>query len=101
MLPTYLNVRWKCFNCGAVNLSSGAGGEDVGCDRHQGGASEDRPVDSGHQGDKLLHDQYVLGVNNVETLYCSEHQQNTDQKLPVAFAVTECYRERGVMVTSL
>ena len=100
-MPTYLYVRWKCFNCGTVNLSSGAGGEDVGCDRHQGGASDDRPVDSVHQGDQLLHDQYVLGVNNVETLNCSEHQQNAHQELPIAFAVLECYSERGVMVTSL
>ena len=100
-MPTYLDVRWKCFNCGTVNLSSGAGGEDVGCDRHQGGASDDRPVGSGHQGDDLLQEECVPQKTNVETLDCSEHQQNTDQELPVAFAVTECYSERGVMVTSL
>jgi hypothetical protein len=98
-LPTFLYVRWKCFNCGTVNLSSGAGGEDVRCDRHQVGASEDRPADSGHQGVDLPHDQHVLGINNSETLVCNEHQQAADREVPNAFAVTERYSEMGVMVT--
>jgi hypothetical protein len=100
-LPTYWDIRWKCFNCGTVNLSSGAGGEDVRGDCAQGGASDDRPVDNGHYVDELLNDQCVSGNNNLETLVCSEHQQETDQELPIAFAVTKRYSGTGVMVTSL
>ena len=88
-MPTYLYVRWKCFNCGTVNLSSGAGGEDVRGDHAQGGASEDRPIDSSHQEDELLHDQYALGISNLETFAFSDHQGGKDQQ-NLSLAVNEC-----------
>ena len=89
----YAFNRWKCFHCGTVNLSSGAGGLPDGGDGHQGG-EDDRPAES-LNGLFILFDNSAVGRITVERLQCISDNQ-------IGFKSDGCGVGEGeVMVTSL
>ena len=86
---TYTLNRCKCFHCGTVNLSSGAGGLPDGGDGHQGG-EDDTPADS-LNGPFILCDNSAVGITTVERLQCISDNQSG----------CKSDGEEGVMVTSM
>eukprot|EP00092_Neocalanus_flemingeri_P014437 GFUD01015576.1.p1 GENE.GFUD01015576.1~~GFUD01015576.1.p1 ORF type:complete len:498 (+),score=105.88 GFUD01015576.1:152-1645(+) len=80
------NIGWRCFNCGTINLSigaGGAGGGTAGHAGHEGGGSDDRSLEEFGQTSHSQQDQNELSSICV-------------QPRPV---ITSCEQQEGIPVT--
>ena len=89
---TCIYDRWKCFQCGAVNLSSGAGGQPDRGDGHEGGGDRAAEI---LIGSFVLRDAPAVGVTTVEKLQCTSDSFISDKSDELSV------REGGVMVTRM
>ena len=95
---TCISDRWKCFQCGAVNLSSGAGGQPDRGDGLEGGGGGKPPQDRPSEiliGTFVLRDAPAIGVTTIERLQCTSDSLRSDKSDELSV------REGGVMVTRM
>ena len=59
--------RWKCFHCGAINLSSRDGGGE-GCNAHQGEGSDHSLEEHAHAFPQDHNGEIILGAYNVPVI---------------------------------
>ena len=105
MLLTLLDIRWRCFKCGTINLSSGAGGRPVRCESHEGGGGDDCSVEEYGQtidsmqpknGVSSHHVQAMSVIASIDIILPGDQQEQNNRN-----GVIGCDSQGGVIVTSL